>query len=145
MNKLSSRQQHYLGNLNCLYCHSALSLVQTDLLSDWHGEELLCCFNDTCKYTRDSWETMRKQGVPMGYRYFFCSTNGSEGALLIQDKDSYRDRVREWEDSFVEGNNEEVSEETDYDRLVEAIKTERDDQIADWLQQLLDLKYPYGE
>jgi hypothetical protein len=44
---------------------------------------------------KNSWGTMQAQGAFLGYRYFFSIENGNEGALLISNVDSYRDRIEE--------------------------------------------------
>ena len=64
------------NSLNCPFCHNALERVSTDPLSDWGGEELLVCFNNDCSYFVHSWSTMAKQGVCLGYRYYFSESAG---------------------------------------------------------------------
>lgn len=84
-------------NLNCPHCGMALESVAMDPLSDWAGANLYICFNDACIYFVNSWATMRRQGWTGGYRYYY-SENGNQGAILIADENSYRDRIVEWFD-----------------------------------------------
>jgi hypothetical protein len=77
-------------NLNCIYCRQGLDAIQTSPISDWQGAQLYVCLNDSCSYYKNSWDTMRKQGHAIGYRYY-CDELGNDGALLVSTKDSYRD------------------------------------------------------
>jgi hypothetical protein len=83
-------------NLNCPYCGQKLDEIQTDVLSDWGGERLFICLNDECYYFVHSWETMRRQGASFAYRYFFSEATGQDGALLVANHETYRDRVIDW-------------------------------------------------
>jgi hypothetical protein len=139
---MTGKSQRYLSNLNCPHCGCSLSRVLTDPMSDWQGEELLCCFNDECPYTKNSWRTMQRQGVPMGYRYFFCPANGGEGALLIQNGDSYKDRLQDWEAEPLEI---EDPDSIEFKNLLEAIDSAVENgqtQLVIWLRQLKRFKYP---
>lgn len=101
---------HDKFNLNCPSCHRSLTPVSTDALSDWAGEVLLVCMNDNCDYFTRSWQTMYKQGVPLGYRYQ-CRIDGSgEGTLLVADDRGYKDRVLDWDKVYEHPDSEIVTE-----------------------------------
>jgi len=86
------------NNLNCVHCNSELTLIATDVLSDWAGQNILVCFNNQCPFYLNSEKTMLKQGVSLRYRYRYNPDNGDEGALLVLDECSYKDRIIDWEE-----------------------------------------------
>ena len=57
--------------------------------------------NDNCNYFVESWNVMRLQGVPMGYRYC-CDDELNCCPILVLNSNTYKDRIinyeQEWKD-----------------------------------------------
>lgn len=136
----TTSEEHYRGNLNCPHCRQSLQKIITPDLSDWGGVPLWVCFNNFCFYFLSSWKTMKEQGVHAGYRYYFDESGGAEGPMLIMSVDAYVDCIVD-----VMERTEEEEVVSEYDELRSAINEARitgDRQLARWLRELLDIKYP---
>jgi len=100
-------------NYNCVHCGYALEKTQTDPNSDWMGEILYICFNNSCSFYKNSFLVMKMQGATGGYRYYY-SESGQEGSLLILTDNSFTDRIchswySETEPEPIEPDNEVVA------------------------------------
>ncbi|MFH1116830.1 MAG: ogr/Delta-like zinc finger family protein [Pseudomonadota bacterium] len=77
----------------CPYCGKDMDPIETPVMSSWGGEIHHVCFNDECRYFKESWNVLENQGVERtGYR---CSIDprGSCSPMAVWSSEALKDLV----------------------------------------------------
>jgi len=82
-----------MENKFCPHCGSKLLPVETPEESTWGGEIHMVCFNDECRYYKDSWEHMARCGaLSTGYR-LGIDPRGSRRPVLVWSSEALKDHI----------------------------------------------------
>lgn len=81
---------------NCPHCGVKLEAFELPEAGGWDSPFHLACFNDNCRYYRESWTWMESRyGVKAGYRFRLDPVTGQPAPLAVWSPAALKDRILE--------------------------------------------------
>ncbi len=87
----------------CPHCGEKMDPIETPAMSSWGGEIHYVCFNDECRYFKESWNVLENQGIERtGYR---CSMDprGACGPMAVWSSEALKDLICKEEIDYTRG------------------------------------------
>jgi hypothetical protein len=89
-------EQPAVGIPECPHCGGGMSKweVPDNPFVEWDNKFMYVCFNDSCPFLRNGWDTMRKQGcLGCSYRQMYDPKRRAFHALSVRDVRSLREGI----------------------------------------------------
>ena len=92
---IAARKRRVEETRRCPHCDGRLSKWQVpeSPFNEWPGEFQYICFNDSCSYFLEGWDTLAAQSAFGSYRFMYDPTTGGSHPMPVLRADALRDGI----------------------------------------------------